>query len=77
MKLPQDENLLWDFVEEKRAELMELEQRVRSGEKSYFRALKIARKDYNAILKKLRHQLRHVRDDERRELLENILLRAP
>ncbi len=73
MKLPTTEEELRLFVNERRHLVTSLEDRVREGDKGAFKALKLARKEYNAIVKKLRHQLRHACEDEWRDLLEELL----
>ncbi len=73
MKLPNEESSLREFVVIQKERLSELDSRVRSGDKSAFRALKMARKELNTVSKELRHQMRHTCDDQWRELIEELL----
>ena len=73
MRLPEQEEYLRSFVNEQRHLVDELEERVRKGDKGAFKALKMARKDYNVVMKQLRHQLRHACNDEWRDVLEELL----
>ena len=73
MKLPKQEDELRSFVQERRHLVDELEDKVRLGNKGAFKALKMARKEYNVMMKQLRHQLRHACSDDWRDVLEELL----
>jgi len=73
VKLPIEDDELRSFVLDQRRRLLDLDERMRHGDKSAFKAMKLARKDFNVLIKELRQQLRHARDDDRRDMLEELL----
>lgn len=73
MKLPEDEDELRAVVAGLHERVVDLETRVRGGDKAAFKAMKITRHELTSLQATLRHAARHERDEDRKDLLVELL----
>lgn len=73
MKLPEDEDELRLVVARVHDRVADLEARLKGGDKAAFKAMKITRHELTSLQATLRHAARHEHDEDRKDLLVELL----